>query len=70
MCILVALGLANLVPRAARFSLNIDLKRFAGISIPMVMSEGEYDNKNPIDQKLKKALESVPEEWGGGVENK
>ena len=42
--ILVAIELKNKVPDSARFSLNIDLERFAGISIPIVTR----------DQKIRK----------------
>ena len=70
--ILTAIGLEKLVPGSARFSINngkgIDLQSLAKISVPIVTRGMEYENRKPTDQKLKDALNSVPQTWGNGGE--
>ena len=64
--VLVASDLPSLVPDRARFSMEVNLGRFAGVSVPLVTRSREYRNGRPANEDLIVELNRVPNSWGRG----
>ena len=65
--VLEAVGLGNIVPSEAKFTIRLDLQRFQNVPLPVITnSRGFSKNGKPMDKDLIAELDRVPASWGNG----
>ena len=64
--VLVAAGLGQLVPNSARFRLELDLRVFKDVALPVILDSDAFRDGVPQDEDLISELSKVPERWGSG----
>lgn len=64
--VLEAAGLGHLVPRSARFGMNVNLKKFRNVVLPVILGSGGFRGNQPMDGDLIADLSRVPQTWGSG----
>ena len=64
--ILAAAGLGHLVPRSVKFEMNVNLRKFRNVVLPVILGTGGFRGSQPADSDLIADLQRVPDTWGTG----
>ena len=64
--VLEAAGLGHLIPRSARFGMNVNLNKFKNVILPVILGSGGFRGSQPMDDDLIADLSRVPQTWGSG----